>query len=379
MAREAREHLARLGIEVDPAAEAGSLPIGLQQLVELGRVLFGGARIIILDEPTSALSHPEVERLFGVLRRLKAEGRTVVFISHFLEDVLTITDRVTVFRNSRRIATGEGAAIDKGWLIERMIGRGHEGLEEALTGEIELGPATTAPLILEARGLSLPGSFGEVSLNVRAGEVLGLYGFMGSGQMELARSLMGKLRPRTGEVAIGGRRVRLRSTAAAKRAGVALVPESRRAMLFAHEPVYKNLTISMLERIARVLLKPTEERRIAQAQVDRLRIRPYSVEPELRTLSGGNQQKVALARWLTHLPRLLVLAEPTRGMDVGAKEDVVQIVKGLKQQGVGIVVASAEPETVLALADRILVMRKGTIAREFANETVCKDRLLAAA
>jgi ribose transport system ATP-binding protein len=168
-------------------------------------------------------------------------------------------------------------------------------------------------------------------------------------------------------------------TADAKKAGIAMVPESRRAMLFSHEPVYKNISISILEKISRILLKPGEERRIAKAHVDALRIRPFSVEPELRKLSGGNQQKVALARWLTHLPRLLVLSEPTKGMDVGAKDDVVKIVKGLKEKGVAVVVASAEPETVLTLADRILVMRKGEITQEFADRGVSKDQLLAAA
>ena len=379
MAAEAREHLQRLGIDVDPMTEAGRLPVGLQQLVELGRVLFSGARIIILDEPTSALSAPEVARLFGVLRRLKAEGRTFVFISHFLDDVLEISDRVTVFRNSRRIATEDAASVDKAWLIERMIGRGHEGLEEAIAGEVELASASDTPVVLETQGLGLRGAFRDVSLQVRAGEVVGLYGFMGSGQMEVARTLMGKLKAGSGEVRIAGRPVRLGSTTAAKKAGIGLVPDSRRAMLFGHEPVYKNVSIAMLERIGRLLLRPAEERRVAQVQVDRLRIRPFSVEPEVRTLSGGNQQKVALARWLTELPKVLILAEPTRGMDVGAKDDVVQIVKGLKEKGVGVIVASAEPETVLALADRILVLKKGEIARQFAGETVSKDRLLAAA
>jgi ribose transport system ATP-binding protein len=379
MARTARAHLARLGIDVDPAAEAGRLPLGLQQLVELGRVLFSGARIIILDEPTSALSPPEVERLFAVLRRLKGEGTSFVFISHFLEDVLAVSDRVTVFRNSRRIATANAAEVDKHWVIERMIGRGHHELEEALEGEVRLESPPAAPVVLEARQLARKGAFQGVSLEVRAGEVLGLYGFMGSGQLEIAKALMGKLVPEAGEIRIDGRPIRLTSTSRAKRAGIALVPESRRSMLFAHEPVYKNVSISILERIGRVLLRPAEERRIAQGHVDRLRIRPFSVEPELRKLSGGNQQKVALARWLTHLPRVLVLAEPTRGMDVGAKDDVVKIVRGLKAEGVGVVVASAEPETVLALADRIVVMRKGAITREFRNETVSKDRLLAAA
>jgi len=379
MAREAREHLKRLGIEVDPAQECGRLPLGLQQLVELGRVLFSGARIIILDEPTSALSPPEIERLFAVLRRLKAEGTSFIFISHFLDDVLEISDRVTVFRNSRRIATAAAGEVDKHWLIERMIGRGHQELEEVLEGEVSLQSPPAARPILEAQGLHRKGAFADVSLTVRAGEVLGLYGFMGSGQLEVARALMGKLVPEAGSITLGGAPVKLTSTSRAKRAGIALVPESRRAMLFAQEPVYKNITISILERIGRVLLRPREERRIAQGHVDRLRIRPFSVEPELRKLSGGNQQKVALARWLTHLPKVLVLAEPTRGMDVGAKDDVVKIVRGLKEQGVGVVVASAEPETVLALADRIMVLRKGVVTREFKDETVSKDRLLAAA
>jgi ribose transport system ATP-binding protein len=202
---------------------------------------------------------------------------------------------------------------------------------------------------------------------------------MGCGQLELARALAGKLRPDRGEIRIEGVPVRLANTARAKRAGIGIVPESRRSMLFAEEPVYKNVSISVLERISRFLLKPAEERRLAETQVERLSIRPYSAEPKLRTLSGGNQQKVALARWLVHHPRVLILAEPTRGMDVGAKDDVVRIVKGLKDLGVAVIVVSSEPETVLALADRILVMRRGTISHEFQNETVSKDQLLATA
>ncbi len=379
MAREAKAHLQRLGIDVDPAMECGRLPLGLQQLVELGRVLFSGARIIILDEPTSALSPPEIKQLFAVLHRLKGEGTSFIFISHFLEDVLEVSDRVTVFRNSRRIATEEAASVDKHWVIERMIGRGHQELEEVLEGEVALASDPAATVVLDAHGLGRKGAFADVSLQVRAGEVLGLYGFMGSGQLEIAKALMGKLVPEQGSITLDGQPLKLTSTSRAKRAGIALVPESRRSMLFAMEPVYKNISISILERIGRVLLHPGQERKIAQGHVDALKIRPYSVEPELRKLSGGNQQKVALARWLTHLPRVLVLAEPTRGMDVGAKDDVLHIVRGLKAQGVAVVVASAEPETILALADRIMVLRKGTVTREFTNEQVSKDRLLAAA
>ncbi len=379
MNRGAREHLGALGIELDPRTLMGSLPLGMQQLVEIARVLFSGARIIILDEPTSALSPPEVKRLFGVLRHLKEQGRSLIFISHFLDDILAVCDRVTVFRNGRSVATAACADIDKAWTIERMIGAGHGELEESYTGERLLPPRPDAPVVMRAEDLTLAGAFRDVSLTVSAGEVLGLYGFMGSGQLELARSLVGRPPPESGRIEVDGRSRAIRGTASAKRAGIALVPESRRSMLFAEVPVFKNITISILEQIGRIALRPTAERVIARTHIERLRIRPPDPDRPLGTLSGGNQQKVALARWLTHLPRVLVLSEPTRGMDVGAKDDVLKIVHGLRGEGLGVIVASAEPETVLALADRILVMKKGVVVREFGAEMVSKDRLLAAA
>ncbi|HEY0420694.1 MAG TPA: sugar ABC transporter ATP-binding protein [Acetobacteraceae bacterium] len=379
MRRIAGEELRALGIDVDPRAPIGALPLGLQQLVEIARVLFSGARIVILDEPTSALSPPEVEVLFGLLRRVRDSGRSIVFISHFLDDILRVSDTVTIFRNGRRIETAATDGIDKGWIIERMIGAGHEALEESYTGEIALRSRPEAPVVMEAEGLSVPGAFHDVSLQVRAGEVLGIYGFLGSGQLELARALFGKLRLHSGSLRVEGKPARLRNTASASRAGIAFVPESRRSMLFAPEPVYRNMTIAILERISRLWLRPQAERAIARRHVDDLQIRPPSVDRPLGTLSGGNQQKVALAKWLTFPPRVLVLSEPTRGMDVGAKDDVLRIVKSLRDDGIGVVVVSTEPETVLALADRILVMKRGRIAREFASQTVSKDRLLAAA
>jgi ribose transport system ATP-binding protein len=379
MRREADEHLRGLGIAVDPRAPMGSLPLGLQQLVELSRVLFSGARTIILDEPTSALSPPEVERLFAVLRRLRAAGRSIIFISHFLDDVLRVSDLVTILRNGRKVATVACAEIDKGWIIERMIGAGHGQLEESYTSDIRLDSRPDAPVVLDVRGLCCGRAYRDIGLQVRAGEILGVYGFMGCGQLELARTLFGKLAADRGTLAIDGRVARFRSTAAARRAGIAFVPESRRSMLFAHEPIYKNISISILGRLSRLLLKPALERRIARDQVKGLRIRPPTVDSLLVTLSGGNQQKVGLAKWLTFAPKVLVLSEPTRGMDVGAKSDVVRIVRGLRDQGMGILVVSTEPETVLALADRILVMKKGEITHEFASEAVSKDRLLAVA
>jgi ribose transport system ATP-binding protein len=379
MAREAGEQLARFGIDVDPMTRLGDLPIGLQQLIEIARVLFSGARIIILDEPTSALSPPEVERLFSTLRRLRAEGTGIVFISHFIEDILRVSDTVTVFRNGRKVAETAATATTKGALIEAMIGRGGEALEHSYTDDLMLPRSNGGPVVLKVEELSLARSLQDVSFEARSGEVLGIYGFMGCGQQELSRILFGKLKPDGGTLVVDGTSRTFASTAAARRAGVALVPESRRAMLFHQEPVYKNISISILDRISALLLKPTQERDIAKRQVEQLQIRPPVVGLDLGMLSGGNQQKVALAKWLTYPPRLLILCEPTRGMDVGAKNDVINIVRDLRARGLAIIVLSTEPETVLSLADRILVLKRGAVVREFKNEPVSKDRLLEAA
>jgi ribose transport system ATP-binding protein len=348
----------------------------LQQLIELARVLFSGARIVILDEPTSALSPPEVRKLFEVLEGVRKSGRSVIFISHFLDDILSVSDVVTVFRNGRRIVTERKANIDKTWVIEQMIGKGHEDIEESYTGAITLSSEPTGTTVLAVRDLAFGRAFSEVSFEARAGEVLGIYGFMGCGQIELSRVLFGKLAPNAGVLTASGANLRLKNTAAARRAGIALVPESRRSMLFYQEPVFKNISISSLGRIAKLWLKPRIEKRIAEEQTKDLNIRPPNVANLLGNLSGGNQQKVALAKWLTYRPRVLILSEPTRGMDVGAKDDVVKIVRKLRDEGMAVIVISAEPETVLALADRILVMKKGRIVHEFANETISKDGLL---
>jgi ribose transport system ATP-binding protein len=342
-------------------------------------VLFSGARIIILDEPTSALSPPEVERLFTTLRRLRDEGTGIVFISHFIEDILRVSDTVTVFRNGRKVAETEAAATSKAALIEAMVGKGHEALEETYSHDIALPPLGDRPAVLKADKLSLARSLQDISFEARAGEVLGIYGFMGCGQLELARILFGKIKPDRGTLVVGGDQRNFGSTAAARRAGIAFVPESRRTMLFHQEPVYKNISISILDRISTLWLKPARERWIAARQVEQLQIRPPVVGLDLGMLSGGNQQKVALAKWLTYPPRLLVLCEPTRGMDVGAKNDVINIIRDLRAKGLAIIVLSTEPETVLSLADRILVLKRGALVREFAGEVVSKDRLLEAA
>ena len=377
----AKELLAGLGLEdLNPRGRLGDLPVGLQQLVELARVLFSGARIIILDEPTSALSPPEIKQLFAVLARLKKEeGRSFVFISHFLEDVLEISDRVTVFRNGELVKTANANEIDKSWIIRQMIGRGHENLEDIYTGNIALESVPEDQPILSVKNLTSKPHFEDISFDVLPGEVLGIYGFMGCGQLELARALFGHLKPTSGEIFIDGKKQNFKDTSHAKRNGIAFVPESRRMMLFAEQPIYRNMSVSILEYINKTWLNPKKEQEIARGHMEALGVKAASEHANLRTLSGGNQQKVGLGRWMTELPRLLILCEPTRGMDVGAKEDVVKIINGLRKKGIGIIVISTEPETVLSMANRIVVMRKGQTVGAFADCSIKKDDLLESA
>ena len=377
MNAQARKLLTDFGLDIDPTRRMGSLPVGLQQLVELARVLFSGARIIILDEPTSALSPPEVTRLFAVLRRIRADGCGIVFISHFLDDVLEISDAVTIFRNGRKVITEKAAALTKDDVIAHMIGRGskdmHMGESAVLSGD------SAKPVVLSARHVGDGKLLQDVSIDLRGGEITGVYGFMGCGQIELARALFGKGHMKHGAVTLDGKPLKLRSTASARARGIAFVPENRSMMLFRTEPVFKNMTIAILETFHRLLLRPDRERHTASAHIADLQIKARGPDMALGALSGGNQQKVALAKWLTRLPRVLILSEPTRGMDVGAKEDVIRIVKSLRDRGVAVLVLSTEPETILTLADRVTVLRKGFVTKQFDHGTVYKADLLAAA
>src|SRR4051812_43888048 len=297
MAKAARKQIASLGLDIDPRTRMGSLPVGIQQLVELSRVLFSGARIIILDEPTSALSPPEVDRLFRILRQLRKERRSLIFISHFLEDVLAISDHVTIFRNGRKVATVDAAATSKDQLISQMIGRGAKELSASESAE--LTGSGSKPVVLAAQDLTQGSVLKDLTFDARAGEILGIYGFMGCGQIELARCLFGKLPLDGGTVLLEGNFLPLSSTVAARKAGIAYVPENRRMMLFRTEPIYKNISIAILQRIHRLWLKPQAERDIAKTQIADLQIRPANADMQVGQLSGGNQQKVALAKWLT--------------------------------------------------------------------------------
>jgi ribose transport system ATP-binding protein len=376
MRREGAEHLSSLGIDVDVSSPLKSLSLGGQQLVEIARVVFSGASIVILDEPTSALSVPEARRLFATMAELKARGASLVFISHFLEDVLAVSDRITVLKNSRKVATLTNDGLTKQQLIQMMIGRDADALAESYEAGVTLPPPSTAPPALEVEGLGLTGSFADVSFTVRRGEVLGIFGNLGAGMTEVARVLFGRDRPTAGAMRLEGAPIAPRTTREAKRLGIAYLSENRRATIFPRHEIFKNITLAHLDQIVGGVVRQGREVAIAGDLVRRTGVRPPNPTLPAGSLSGGNQQKVVLAKWLTVKPKVLVLNEPTRGMDVGAKREVLDLIKTLKEEGVAVILISTEPETVLAEADRILVMAKGQIAHEFAGERVSKDLLM---
>jgi ribose transport system ATP-binding protein len=376
MNREAAFQLHSVGIDLDVTERLSKLSLGSQQLVEIARVVFSGADVIILDEPTSALSVPEAERLFGLTRQLKARGKSLIFISHFLEDVLAVSDRVTVLKNARKVATLPQLGLTKHRLIELMIGRDASALAESYEASVELPPLMDGQPMLRLDQLSVPGAFSDVSLSVHSGEIVGMFGFLGAGMTEVASTLFGQAKPRTGTIYLDGTQIRPKTAQEAKRLGIAYLTENRRATLFPRHEVFKNITLAHLEDLVPPFFRHHAEIGVATDMIQQTGVRPANPTLKAGYLSGGNQQKVVLAKWLTKKPRLLLLNEPTRGMDVGAKREVLDLIRHLKSQGVAIVLMSTEPETVLAESDRILVMSKGRVTKEFAGERVTKDMLL---
>jgi ribose transport system ATP-binding protein len=379
MTEVAQRHLHELGLDIDVATTMGHLPLGRQQLVEIARVVFSGARALILDEPTSALSPPETERLFDFIRALKTQGRTLIFISHFLDDVLAISDRITVLKNGRRVATLAGKQATKQQLVELMIG--HEVSDRAAVQVASDAPPRGAPDepasdVLRVEGLSKRGAFSDVSFSLRKGDILGCFAFMGAGQTQLGRCLFGAERADRGTLRLDGRALRLTDTVRARAAGIAFVPEDRRFALMMSKEIFKNVTVAHLARLVPWWVRETSEIAIAAAQMKSVGVRPANPRLAVGALSGGNQQKVVLAKWLTQTPRVLVLNEPTRGMDVGAKEEVLGVIRRMRDEGVAILVISTEPETVLSLASRALVMRKGRITAELSGRDLNKENLI---
>ena len=353
-----RELLARLGhSDLSPSAEVGGLSAAGKQIISLARALSRNARLIIMDEPSAILDTGEVANLFRVIRELTASGIAIVYISHRLEEIRQIGDRISVIKDGTSTASSlPVAATTRADLVKLMTGR---DVAHAFPPRVRVPDA--APVVLEVKDLGLAGSFADISFEVRAGEIFGLAGLVGSGRSEILETIYGARRATTGSVAVQGKALRPGSVRAAVDAGIGLSPEERKSQgLLLDEPIYKNITLSTFPRFAvRGVLKERREKAAAREQATALQLSPGDPDRPARTLSGGNQQKVLLARWLLHGTRVLLLDEPTRGVDVGAKTEIYALIRALAADGVAVVVVSSELEEVLGLADRVLVLDAG--------------------
>ncbi len=357
-----RALLERLGHpEISPTTEVGELSAAGQQIVSMARALSRDARLIVMDEPSAVLDGGEVERLFKVIRDLTAQGVAVVYISHRLEEIRVIGDRVTVLKDGRTVATGLPAReTPTAEIIRLMTGRSIEYV---------FPPRGTVPEgepVVEVSGLGRRGEFSDVSFSVRPGEVLGLAGLVGAGRSEIVETLYGARKADTGTVTVGGRALRPGSVGAAVAAGIGLSPEERKSQaLVLGDSVASNISMATLTRFATAgWIDRDGERRAAEELATSLELRPTGVTREVRTLSGGNQQKVVLARWLLRGCRVLLLDEPTRGVDIGARSEIYALVRRLADDGVGVIVVSSEIEEVLGLSDRVLVIGDGQVLHE---------------
>jgi ribose transport system ATP-binding protein len=374
--RRARELLTRLGHGEIPAPRAvGRLSPAAQQIVSMARALSQDTRLLVLDEPSAVLDQGEVDNLFRVIRDLTAQGVAIVYISHRLEEIRKIGDRITVLKDGSTVATGlEVKDTPTSELIRLMTGRSIEYVFPPRTAREE----SFGDPVLEVRGLELAGVFSAVDLTVRAGEIVGLAGLVGAGRSEILETLYGARRATSGTVAVNGRELRRGSVLAAVKAGVGLCPEERKRQgLLLDQAVYRNITVSSMGRFSRLgLLDSRAERRSARAVSESLDVRPAGVERLVRLLSGGNQQKVVLARWLLRECRVLLLDEPTRGVDVGARTEIYALVRSLADSGVAVVVVSSEVEEVLGLADRVLVVREGHVVHQGPTSEIDESRVL---
>jgi rhamnose transport system ATP-binding protein len=374
MRRGAGRILEEIGADFAPDAPVRGLGVADRQLIEIAKALSSSARLLIMDEPTAALSLQEVDNLFATVRRLHERGVAVLFISHRLEEVSEIADTVTVLRDGRHVATRPAAELSHGEMIRLMVGRSLEALfpkEEAEIGEP----------VFEARGLTRRGVFSNVSFELRRGEIVGLAGFVGSGRTEIARCVFGIDKLDAGELRVEGRRFAPRSPRAALRRGVAYLPEDRlRQGLVQPMSVERNTSMAVLPAIAPGgILRPWRERRLARSFMERLRIKATSPAQVVRSLSGGNQQKVVLSKWLAAEPRILILDEPTHGVDVGTKADVHRTISHLATQGLAILLISSELPEILGMADRVLVIREGRLVAELPRETATQELIVQAA
>jgi L-arabinose transport system ATP-binding protein len=372
LAAAARTQLELIGEDIDPWTKLGKLSLGQRQMVEIAKALTRGARIIAFDEPTSSLSDREVRRLFKIIRELKARGCAILYVSHRMEEIFELGDRVTILRDGKHVETNELDSLTREVVVQRMVGR-------KLADIYNYTPRPCGESGLVVDGVCGPGLTEPCSFNAKAGEIFGFFGLIGAGRSELMRLIFGATAKTAGRVTVGGRPLEIVSPREAIEAGVVLCPEDRKKEgIVPVRSVLENTNLSARRRKARagVLIDESWEQSNAKARCAQLRVKTPSVRQLIRNLSGGNQQKVILGRWLSETVKVILLDEPTRGIDVGAKSEIYGIMQELAKSGVCVIVVSSELPEVLGVSDRIAVMRQGKIAAVLDRAEANEEKLL---
>lgn len=371
MTARAQDILLGIGAQIDPGEKLRDLGIASKHLVAIARALSIDARVVIMDEPTAALSHKEIEELYELVESLKAQGKAILFISHKFDEIFRIADKYTVFRDGQLIGDGAIADVTEAELVKMMVGRDVSQIFPKRT-------PNPGDVILQVDGYSHPTEFDDIGFTLRKGEILGFYGLVGAGRSEFMQSLFGITRPSRGTVEIGGTQVQITSPADAVENGIVYVPEDRgKQGAILDLPIFQNVTLPSLGRISsKGFLQLAEEFKLARDYTQRLDLRAASLDTHVGNLSGGNQQKVVIAKWLATQPKVIILDEPTKGVDIGSKAAVHEFMAELAAQGLAVIMVSSEIPEVLGMSDRVIVMREGRIAAELTEGDLQPETLV---
>ncbi|SES24107.1 rhamnose ABC transporter ATP-binding protein [Tranquillimonas rosea] len=374
MRRDSRRILDRIGARIDPDVMLRDLGIASKHLVAIARALSVDARVVVMDEPTASLSQTEIEELYELVERLKAEGKAILFISHKFDEVFRIADRYTVFRDGQMVGAGLLADTSEDKLVELMVGRAMDQIFPDRTPEL-------GDEVLRVDGYCHPTEFDDIGFGLRRGEILGFYGLVGAGRSEFMQALFGVTTPSAGTITLDGERIAVGSPADAIRKGIVYVPEDRgKQGAITALPIFQNVTLPSLGRISsRGFLQMAEEFRLARKYTERLDLRAAALDQNVGNLSGGNQQKVVIAKWLATMPKVIILDEPTKGIDVGSKAAVHEFMAELAAEGLSVIMVSSEIPEILGMSDRVIVMREGRIAARLDRAELSPERLVRAA
>ncbi len=374
MHQDAARLLASIGADLDPSLRLRDLGIASKHLVAIARALSIDAQVVIMDEPTAALSHKEIHELYALVETLKAQGKAILFISHKFDEIFRIADRWTVFRDGKFVGAGRMDEVSEADLVQMMVGREVDQIYPKR-------PAQIGAPVLTVTGYSHPTEFADIGFTLHQGEILGFYGLVGAGRSEVMQALFGITKPSRGACRIAGSVKVLRSTAAAVEAGIVYVPEDRgRQGAVKGLPIFQNVTLPSLRRTSKAgFLRLAEEFKLARDFTRRLDLRAASLDQDVGLLSGGNQQKVVIAKWLATKPRVIILDEPTKGIDIGSKAAVHDFMSELAAEGLAVIMVSSEIPEVLGMSDRVIVMREGRIAAEFSGAQMTPENLVRAA